>query len=127
VDQQQQQQQAPQEHANMHFDTQTNKWMYENTETGQEFEWNEVANAWVPVADEEELKKQQAAYSVAGVDEEVRYTFLVNLPREADRTDRLSFLRLFVKWYSGWSSARLGSYQRNTSKRSKEAQAESRS
>lgn len=57
--------------ANMHFDTTTGKWMYENTETGQEFEWNTAANAWVPVADEEELKKQQAAYSVAGVDEEV--------------------------------------------------------
>lgn len=65
------QQQQPAAHANMHFDTQTGKWMYENTETGQEYEWNTVANAWAPVADEEELKKQQAAYSVAGVDEEV--------------------------------------------------------
>ena len=67
----QQQQQQPAAHANMHFDTQTGKWMYENTETGQEYEWNTVANAWAPVADEEELKEQQAAYSVAGVDEEV--------------------------------------------------------
>ena len=56
----------------MHFDTTSGKWMYEDLATGQEYEWNTVANAWVPVADEEELKKQQAAYSIAGVDESVR-------------------------------------------------------
>ena len=55
----------------MHFDTTSGKWMYEDLATGQEYEWNTVANAWVPVADEEELKKQQAAYSIAGVDESV--------------------------------------------------------
>jgi hypothetical protein len=55
----------------MHLDTTTGKWMFENPQTGEEFEWNEAANAWLPVVDDDLIKKQQAAYSVAGVDEEV--------------------------------------------------------
>lgn len=55
----------------MHLDTTTGKWMFENPETGEEFEWNEVANAWLPVVDDESVKRQQAAYAVQGVDESV--------------------------------------------------------
>lgn len=55
----------------MHFDVQSGKWFYENAETGQEFEWNAVANAWVPIVEEDVLQAQQAAYSVQGVDESV--------------------------------------------------------
>lgn len=80
----------------MHFDTQTGKWMYENTETGQEFEWNMVANAWVPVADEEELRKQQAAYSVAGVDEEVGLSRQGPSAPETDQESTLSLLQSSV-------------------------------
>jgi hypothetical protein len=55
----------------MHLDTQTGKWMFEDPQTGQEFEWNEAANAWLPVVEDDLVKQQQAAYSVAGVDESV--------------------------------------------------------
>ena len=58
-------------HPNMHFDTQAGKWMFEDAETGQEYEWNTTANAWLPVMDEEMLEAQQKAYSVQGVDETV--------------------------------------------------------
>lgn len=56
---------------NMHFDTQTKRWLYENPESGQEFEWNIAAKAWLPVMTDEEREAQQKAYSVAGVDESV--------------------------------------------------------
>lgn len=36
--------------------------MYEDDVTGEEFEWNDVGKAWVPVLDEEQFKAQQAAY-----------------------------------------------------------------
>jgi len=55
----------------MHLDTQTGKWMFEDPQTGQEFEWNEAANAWLPVVEDDLIKLQQAAYSVKGVDETV--------------------------------------------------------
>ena len=58
-------------HPNMHYDTQAGKWMYENAETGQEYEWNTTANAWLPVLDGDMLEAQQKAYSVQGVDEAV--------------------------------------------------------
>jgi len=58
-------------HANMHFDTTTGKWMYEDAETGQEYEWNVQANAWALAMSEEMVEAQQKAYSVAGVDEAV--------------------------------------------------------
>ena len=56
---------------NMHFDTQSGKWIFENPETGEELEWNIAANAWMPVVDDEVLAAQQAAYAVDGVDESV--------------------------------------------------------
>lgn len=55
----------------MHLDTTTGKWMFEDPQTGQEFEWNEAANAWLPVVEDDLIKQQQAAYSVQGVDETV--------------------------------------------------------
>ena len=56
---------------NMHFDTQSGKWIFENPDTGEELEWNIAANAWMPVVDDEVLAAQQAAYAVDGVDESV--------------------------------------------------------
>lgn len=70
--------------ANMHYDVQGNKWIFENPETGEEMEWNEAANAWVPVLDEEVVKAQQAAYSVAGVDEAVSQTKPGALTRDSN-------------------------------------------
>lgn len=60
----------------MHLDTQTGKWMFEDPQTGQEFEWNEAANAWLPVVEDDLIKQQQAAYSVQGVDETVSATLI---------------------------------------------------
>ncbi|ORX39047.1 hypothetical protein BD324DRAFT_649140 [Kockovaella imperatae] len=53
----------------VHIDKLSGRYQYEDDETGQEFEWSEPAKAWVPVIDEDQWKQQQAAYSVAGVDE----------------------------------------------------------
>ncbi|KAF8325274.1 uncharacterized protein EI90DRAFT_2186841 [Cantharellus anzutake] len=51
------------------FDTVSGKWQYE-ADDGTELEYDTVARAWVPLVEEDLLKAQQAAYSVAGVDEE---------------------------------------------------------
>lgn len=55
----------------VHFDKTAGKWQYEDDESGQEYEWSDVAQNWIPIIDEADWKAQQAAYSVAGVDEEV--------------------------------------------------------
>ncbi|KAJ8597493.1 hypothetical protein M405DRAFT_724156 [Rhizopogon salebrosus TDB-379] len=52
----------------VHFSRETGTWRLENDD-GTELEYNST-KGWVPVLDEELVKKQQAAYSVAGVDEE---------------------------------------------------------
>ncbi|GAA6034716.1 hypothetical protein JCM8097_001135 [Rhodosporidiobolus ruineniae] len=52
-----------------YFDQQAGKWMVEDHD-GNELEWDAGRNAWVPAITEDVLKAQQAAYSVAGVDEE---------------------------------------------------------
>ncbi|CDZ97859.1 Transcription elongation factor TAT-SF1 [Phaffia rhodozyma] len=52
----------------VHFSRLSGKWEFEDDD-GNEFEWSEVVNSWVPILDEEIIKAQQAAYSVAGVDE----------------------------------------------------------
>ncbi|GAA5901569.1 U2 snRNP complex subunit CUS2 [Sporobolomyces salmoneus] len=51
-----------------YFDTTSQKWMVE-TPDGAELEWDDQRKAWVPIVDEDLMKKQQAAYSVQGVDE----------------------------------------------------------
>ncbi|GAA5987275.1 hypothetical protein JCM5350_008127 [Sporobolomyces pararoseus] len=51
-----------------YFDTTSRKWMVETLD-GSELEWDVQRNSWVPIVDEDLLKKQQAAYSVTGVDE----------------------------------------------------------
>ncbi|EIW83023.1 hypothetical protein CONPUDRAFT_52939 [Coniophora puteana RWD-64-598 SS2] len=53
----------------IHFDRESNSWRYEQDD-GTELEYDTAKAAWVPVLDEDLIKKQQAAYSVAGVDEE---------------------------------------------------------
>ncbi|OBZ68180.1 Splicing factor U2AF-associated protein 2 [Grifola frondosa] len=53
----------------VHFDRTVGTWRFEN-EDGSELEYDAVKGAWVPVLDEDLVKAQQAAYSVAGVDEE---------------------------------------------------------
>lgn len=52
-----------------YFDRQSGKWMVEDA-SGTELEWDANRNAWVPALTEDVVKAQQAAYSVAGVDEE---------------------------------------------------------
>ncbi|KAJ7287541.1 hypothetical protein C8J57DRAFT_1284225 [Mycena rebaudengoi] len=47
----------------------TNTWRYEE-EDGTEMEYDATKAAWVPLLDEDLVKRQQAAYSIAGVDEE---------------------------------------------------------
>ncbi|KAI0032248.1 hypothetical protein K488DRAFT_50289 [Vararia minispora EC-137] len=54
----------------IHFDRQSGTWRIEDDD-GSELEYDNVNGKWVPVVDEELLRSQQAAYSVAGVDEEM--------------------------------------------------------
>ncbi|KAJ2922717.1 hypothetical protein H1R20_g14345, partial [Candolleomyces eurysporus] len=53
----------------VYFNKSTNTWRLEQDDE-TELEYDSVKGAWVPVLDEDLLKRQQAAYSVAGVDEE---------------------------------------------------------
>ncbi|KAI0051899.1 hypothetical protein FA95DRAFT_1484447 [Auriscalpium vulgare] len=53
----------------VHFDTQSATWRFEDDD-GDEQEYDPVKGAWFPVVDEDLVRTQQAAYSVAGVDEE---------------------------------------------------------
>ncbi|PFH51475.1 hypothetical protein AMATHDRAFT_142285 [Amanita thiersii Skay4041] len=48
----------------------TNTWRYE-TEDGVEMEYDASKGSWVAILDEDLMKQQQAAYSVAGVDEDM--------------------------------------------------------
>ncbi|EGO00293.1 hypothetical protein SERLA73DRAFT_180800 [Serpula lacrymans var. lacrymans S7.3] len=52
----------------IYFLKETETWRYEDDD-GSEMEYDAVKGTWVPLVDEDLLKKQQAAYSVAGVDE----------------------------------------------------------
>ncbi|GAA5967514.1 hypothetical protein JCM3765_004692 [Sporobolomyces pararoseus] len=52
-----------------YFDTTNQKWMIE-TLSGTELEWDVQRNSWVPIVDQDLVKKQQAAYSVKGVNEQ---------------------------------------------------------
>lgn len=54
----------------IHFSKESETWQYE-ADDGKEMEWDPVKGVWVEIVDEEMLKAQQAAYAVAGVDEEV--------------------------------------------------------
>lgn len=54
----------------IHFSKESQTWQYE-ADDGKEMEWDPVKGVWVEIVDEEMLKAQQAAYAVAGVDEEV--------------------------------------------------------
>ncbi|KAI9068269.1 hypothetical protein FKP32DRAFT_1562102 [Trametes sanguinea] len=53
----------------IHFDRTAGTWRFEQDD-GTELEYDAAKGAWVPVLDEDLVKAQQAAYSVAGVDEE---------------------------------------------------------
>lgn len=49
----------------------TGTWIFEDPDTGAEYEYSASARAWMPVADEGELRTQQAAYGeVADAEEE---------------------------------------------------------
>ncbi|KAI6046159.1 hypothetical protein EDC04DRAFT_2558357 [Pisolithus marmoratus] len=54
----------------IHFSKESGTWRFEQ-EDGSELEYDAVKGIWVPVVDEDLVKKQQAAYSVPGVDEEL--------------------------------------------------------
>ncbi|GHJ84273.1 hypothetical protein NliqN6_0675 [Naganishia liquefaciens] len=53
----------------VHFDRAVGKWQYEDETNGQEFEWNELGQTWIPVISDDLIKAQQAAYAIQGVDE----------------------------------------------------------
>ncbi|CAK5265610.1 unnamed protein product [Mycena citricolor] len=53
----------------IYLEKSTNTWRYEETD-GTEMEYDTVKGKWFPLLGEELLQQQQAAYSVAGVDEE---------------------------------------------------------
>ncbi|KIK97116.1 hypothetical protein PAXRUDRAFT_825288 [Paxillus rubicundulus Ve08.2h10] len=53
----------------IHFSTETGTWRLEQ-EDGSELEYDTNKAQWLPVVDEDLLRKQQAAYAVVGVDEE---------------------------------------------------------
>ncbi|GAA93593.1 uncharacterized protein L969DRAFT_51782 [Mixia osmundae IAM 14324] len=55
----------------IHWDTQTNKWIFETED--QELEWDATRQAWQPVVTVDAVAEQtwQSAYSVEGVDESV--------------------------------------------------------
>jgi HIV Tat-specific factor 1 len=52
----------------VYFDTQSARWRLE--EGDAEFEYEPSKAVWIPVVDDDLVRKQQAAYSIAGVDEE---------------------------------------------------------
>ncbi|KAJ3757947.1 hypothetical protein EV360DRAFT_83549 [Lentinula raphanica] len=52
----------------VYFSKESNTWRYEEDD-GTEMEFDAVKGLWVPLVDEELVKAQQAAYSIAGVDE----------------------------------------------------------
>lgn len=47
------------------FDQVANKWIFEDPENGDEFEYDEIRKIWIPVIDEEEIENQQNAYKQA--------------------------------------------------------------
>ncbi|KAH8083783.1 hypothetical protein BXZ70DRAFT_900532 [Cristinia sonorae] len=53
----------------IHFDKASGSWRFEDDD-GNEFEYDAAKGAWVSLVDEDLVRAQQAAYSVAGVDEE---------------------------------------------------------
>ncbi|KIL66177.1 hypothetical protein M378DRAFT_10191 [Amanita muscaria Koide BX008] len=53
----------------IYFSKTDNTWHFEDDD-GTEMEFDGVKGVWVPILDEDLIKQQQAAYSVAGVDEE---------------------------------------------------------
>ena len=52
-----------------YFSRTTSRWTYERADGG-ESEWDESLKQWIDIVDEEAIRRQQAAYSVAGVDEQ---------------------------------------------------------
>ncbi|KAK4046717.1 hypothetical protein OIO90_006470 [Microbotryomycetes sp. JL221] len=52
----------------VHFDQRKQKWCFEDDD-GKEMEYDEHRHSWVPVLEDDLVSKQQAAYSVEGVDE----------------------------------------------------------
>ncbi|KAI0315475.1 hypothetical protein OF83DRAFT_353516 [Amylostereum chailletii] len=53
----------------IHFDRPSGTWRLED-DNGDELEYDPAKGVWVPLVDEDLVKRQQAAYSIAGVDEE---------------------------------------------------------
>ncbi|KAF9566790.1 hypothetical protein CPC08DRAFT_703757 [Agrocybe pediades] len=54
----------------IYFSKTANAWRFEQDD-GSELEFDSAKNAWIPIVDDDAISRQQAAYSVAGVDEEV--------------------------------------------------------
>ncbi|CAO1630829.1 unnamed protein product [Jaminaea pallidilutea] len=55
---------------NIHFDQTSGKWQWEDPNTGEEWEYEEEMQKWRRVVDDDQVRQQQDAYSVRGVDEE---------------------------------------------------------
>ena len=45
----------------VHFDTQSNKWVFEDPDTGKEMEWDAVRNCWVEMVSEMTLSLEAPA------------------------------------------------------------------
>ncbi|KAI5478405.1 hypothetical protein MNV49_005154 [Pseudohyphozyma bogoriensis] len=73
----------------VHFNTVSSKWTFE-ADDGSEMEWDTNRGAWVPVLEDSLVSAQQAAYSVAGVDESAPVAGVVAREakkRKADASD----------------------------------------
>ncbi|KAF8906559.1 hypothetical protein CPB84DRAFT_1835074 [Gymnopilus junonius] len=53
----------------IYFSKEANFWRFEQDD-GSELEFDSAKNAWIPLVDEDSISRQQAAYSISGVDEE---------------------------------------------------------
>ncbi|KAF8973297.1 hypothetical protein BDZ97DRAFT_2070371 [Flammula alnicola] len=70
----------------IYFSKTSNTWRFEQ-EDGTELEYDPSKNSWAPLVDEDLIFRQQAAYSVAGVDEETPAALVLkreNKKRKAD-------------------------------------------
>ncbi|PPQ67318.1 hypothetical protein CVT25_005902 [Psilocybe cyanescens] len=53
----------------IYFSKTANTWRFEQDD-GTELEFDAAKSSWIPLVDDDEISRQQAAYSIAGVDEE---------------------------------------------------------
>lgn len=69
------------------FNHASQKWIFEDTEKGLEYEYNEALGDWIPVVDEEAVNLQQQAYVKEGQEEEGAKDVNDTSKRKADEKD----------------------------------------